>query len=331
MVAVELLAAFVLIVGGAIGFTNAVEWLGHRLNLGAGAVGAILAAVGTALPESVIPLVALASGGGQEAVDIAIGAIIGAPFLLGTVAMLLVAGSAIAFRNRREQGERVMVDADSTRRDLRFFLAVMPVGVLLGVLSTSPAAQVAAAAALAVAYGLYTARTIRRGGDADEQEELKPLWFDRTKDAPRTWRIAAQFLVSLAAIIGGAELFVSGVESIAKSLGVSALIISLLLAPLATELPEKANSVLWMRNGKDVLAAGNITGAMAFQATIPVALGLLLTTWDLDRYAVAAAVAGIAGGAVALWTLPRGRRVGVVPGLVWAGLFAGFVAFAAFG
>ena len=52
--ALELLGAFVLIIAGAIGFTNAVEWLGQRMNLGAGAVGALLAAVGTALPESII-------------------------------------------------------------------------------------------------------------------------------------------------------------------------------------------------------------------------------------------------------------------------------------
>src|SRR6185295_20375295 len=91
--ALPISAAFVLIVGGAIWFTNAVEWLGHRLDLAAGAVGATLAAVGTALPESVIPIVALLSGGGEESVDIAIGAIIGAPFLLGTLAMLLVVGS----------------------------------------------------------------------------------------------------------------------------------------------------------------------------------------------------------------------------------------------
>ncbi|HYI19681.1 MAG TPA: hypothetical protein VD836_13295, partial [Solirubrobacteraceae bacterium] len=105
MVALELLAAFVLIVGGAIGFTNAVEWLGHRLNLGHGAVGALLAAVGTALPESVIPVVALISGGGdEESVQIAIGAIIGAPFVLATLAMLVIAGSALAYRGRRDQG-----------------------------------------------------------------------------------------------------------------------------------------------------------------------------------------------------------------------------------
>src|SRR5215216_4972529 len=108
MTAIELLAAFALVIGGAIGFTNAVEWLGQRLNLGEGAVGALLAAVGTALPESVIPIVALLSGGGEEATEIAIGAIVGAPFLLGTLAMVLVVGSAHLFSGRRDQGSDVV-------------------------------------------------------------------------------------------------------------------------------------------------------------------------------------------------------------------------------
>ncbi len=331
VVVLELLAAFVLIVVGAIGFTNAVEWLGHRLNLGAGAVGAILAAVGTALPESIIPVVALARNPGDpEAVEIAIGAIIGAPFLLGTVAMLLVAGSAIAFRDRREQDDRVEIDPRSTRRDLTFFLAVFPCGLLLGALAVERPARIVAAVALIAAYGAYTARTIKRGGDATD-EELKPLYFDRSKqDPPNTRQIAAQFVVSLGAIILGAELFVGGVETIAEELGIAALIIALILAPLATELPEKANSVVWMRQGKDVLAVGNITGAMAFQSTIPVALGLTLTDWDLNRYALAAGIAGIAGAALALYALPR-QHLRPVHAAVWGALFVGFVAFAAFG
>jgi cation:H+ antiporter len=329
VVALELLAAFVLIVAGAIGFTNAVEWLGHRLNLGAGAVGAILAAVGTALPESVIPVVALARNPDDpEAIEIAIGAIIGAPFLLGTVAMLLVAASAIVFKDRRAQGDRVEVDPRSTRRDLHFFLAVMPFGLLLGAWAPPTHVRMAAAVLLLIAYAGYTARTVKGGGDADAEEELKALFFDRTKENPPSRvEIGVQLLVSLAAIILGAELFVRGVESIAESLGIMPLIVALILAPLATELPEKTNSVLWMRQGKDVLAAGNITGAMAFQATIPVALGLMLTDWDLDRYALAA---GIAGAALALYALPR-HRLGAVHAAVWGALFAGFVAFAALG
>ncbi len=332
MVALEMLAAFVLIVGGAIGFTNAVEWLGHRLNLGQGAVGALLAAVGTALPESVIPVVALLSGGGdEESVEIAIGAIIGAPFVLGTLGMLVIAGSALAFRGRREQGSDVDCEVASTRRDLHGFLLLFPVGILIGALDTSAAVQLAAAALLIAGYGVYAWQTVRRGGDASDDDELAALYFDTTKDdPPSTLQITLQFIVSLAAIVLGAELFVGAVESIARSLGVAPLVLALVLAPLATELPEKANSILWVREGKDTLAVGNVTGAMAFQATIPVALGLAATHWDLEPEAVVAGVIALAGGAIALHVLPR-SRVGLLPTLAWAAMFAGFVVFVAVG
>ena len=330
MVALELLASFVLIVGGAIGFTNAVEWLVHRLDLGQGAVGALLAAVGTALPESVIPVVALLSGGGSdESVEVAIGAIIGAPFVLGTLAMLVIAASARAYRGRRDQGSDVETEAGSTRRDLVVFLALFPVGLIVGALDTSPAVQLAAAALLVAGYGVYSWQTVRHGGDASEDDELAPLYFDISKDdPPSTLQIALQFVVSLGAIVGGAELFVGAVESIAESLGVAPLVLALVLAPLATELPEKANSILWVRSGKDALAVGNVTGAMAFQATIPVAFGLAVTQWDLEVEALVAGAIALAGGAIALYVLPRGE-VGLLPTLAWAGMFAGFVVFVA--
>jgi cation:H+ antiporter len=113
--ALELLAAFVLIIGGAIGFTNAVEWLGKRLDLGAGVVGALLAAVGTALPESVIPIVALVGGGGEEAEQIAIGAIIGAPSLLGTLGARAGRGLGDAVRGLRRPRRRNVLRASRRR------------------------------------------------------------------------------------------------------------------------------------------------------------------------------------------------------------------------
>jgi cation:H+ antiporter len=328
--ALELIAAFALVIGGAIGFTNAVEWLGKRLNLAEGAVGALLAAVGTALPESVIPIVALISGGGGEgATQIAIGAIIGAPFLLGTLAMLLVVGSAHVFSSRREQGARVEAGRDDVRRDLRWFLILMPPGILLGVIGAPDGVRYAAAALLLAGYGLYVRDTLRAGGEAEEDEDLNPLYFDTSRgDPPNTLQITLQFIVSLAAIIAGAELFVNAVEHIADAAGISPLVLALVLAPLATEMPEKANSVLWVRRGKDELALGNITGAMSFQASIPVALGLVFTAWDLETQAVVAAVAGLAGGLLARWALPR-RHVGILPVAAWGALFVGFVAYAA--
>lgn len=305
IVGLELAAAFVLIVGGAIWFTNAVEWLGHRLDLGAGAVGALLAAVGTALPESIIPIVALLGGATGEQVQLAYGAIIGAPFMLATIAMLLIVGSAFLFRRRRAQDRWLTLDVATTRRDLAFFLALFPVGVALGALGVATPWRIAAAVALLGGYALYVRMTVAHTGGADD-DELRPLFVDTSKDdPPSTLQITIQFAVSLAAIVGGAELFVTAVEEISHSLGVPLLVLALILAPLATELPEKANSVLWVRTGKDALAAGNVTGAMAFQATIPVAFGLLATPWDLGGYAVAAGCVALVGGAIALLALPR--------------------------
>lgn len=305
IVGLELAAAFVLIVGGAIWFTNAVEWLGHRLDLGAGAVGALLAAVGTALPESIIPIVALLGGASGEQVQLAYGAIIGAPFMLATIAMLLIVGSAFLFRRRREQDRWLTLDVATTRRDLAFFLALFPVGIVLGALGVATPWRIAAAVALLGGYALYVRMTVAHTGGA-EDEELRPLFVDTTKDdPPSSLQIGIQFVVSLIAIVGGAELFVTAVEEISHSLGVPLLVLALILAPLATELPEKANSVLWVRTGKDALAAGNVTGAMVFQAAIPVAFGLLATPWDLGGYAVGAGCVALVGGAMALLALPR--------------------------
>ena len=59
---IELILSLAAILGAAVIFTNAVEILGDRLGLGHGAVGSILAAVGTALPETMILSTAPESG-----------------------------------------------------------------------------------------------------------------------------------------------------------------------------------------------------------------------------------------------------------------------------
>src|SRR3954449_11147390 len=138
MEVVLLAVSFAVVLAGALLFTNAVEWLGHRLALGQGAVGSVLAAVGTATPETLIAIIALISAEeGSE--DVAIGAIVGAPFLLGTLAMGLVGLFAYLYRERRDQGVRLEAHAPTLERDLLFFLAFFAVA---GALSWGPPAPV---------------------------------------------------------------------------------------------------------------------------------------------------------------------------------------------
>ena len=137
-----------------------------------------------------------------------------------------------------------------------------------------------------VAYAIYVRQTLRGGGDVQEEDTIGPLYMDRTPgDNPPGITVGIQLVVGLGAIVGGAHLFVEELLHVAEQIGIEPLVLSLVLAPLATELPEKANSFFWVKDGKDSLALGNITGAMVFQSTIPIAVGLALTEWDLDKFA----------------------------------------------
>jgi cation:H+ antiporter len=297
------------ILGAAILFTNAVEIMGDRLNLGAGAVGSVLAAVGTALPETMIPLVAILGSlllgtGSAAAGEIGIGAILGAPFLLATLALFIVGAAGIGYKGRRETGSEITADRKTAIPDLVFFLACFIPAAAAGILPLPLPLKIGLAALLLVAYGLYVVRTVKGGGEAEEDIPARlTLWPFRSQGP--TWAVAAQLIGTIAVMAFGAHLFVGAVEHLSKSVGIPAGLIALVLAPLATELPEKFNSVLWLRDNKDTLAIGNITGAMVFQSTIPVSVGVLFTPWRLDFITAVAAIFAILSSIVFLGFLLR--------------------------
>jgi cation:H+ antiporter len=332
MEVVLLLASFAIILAGAQFFTNAVEWAGHRMSLGEGAVGSLIAAVGTAMPETLIPVIAIL-GGSEGAEEVAVGAIIGAPFLLATIAMMLVGLFAYVYRGRRKQGVELDAHKPTLERDLVFFLIFFTFGCALGAFDVPDGVQYVGVAVLLIAYGAYVVRTLRGGGETQAEDTLEPLFLARPTGVkaeatePPNGLIIFQLLVSLGTIVGGAHLFVEELIHVADSIGVEPIVLSLVLAPLATELPEKANSFFWVRDGKDSLALGNITGAMVFQSTIPIAFGLAFTEWDLDKFGILSAVLGVAGGIVAYEALHRRGRF-VLPAVVaWGVLYATFITF----
>jgi cation:H+ antiporter len=319
-------ASFAVLLAGALLFTNAIEWFGSKLQLGQGAVGSLLAAVATALPESLIPVVAII-GGGEDADDVAIGAILGAPLLLATIAMALVGVAALIYRERRPQGLECTVHFPTLKRDLGFFMACLTVALLLG-LGAPTALQIAGAFVLIAAYAAYATWTLRHSGTVESEEQLKPLIMDTTRsDPPAMSTVVLQLFVALGAIVGGAEIFVEQVLHVADSLDLEPLLLSLVLAPFATELPEKANSFFWVRDGKDSLALGNITGAMVFQSTLPVAIGLAFTSWELDRFSIVAGCLALAGGLLAILTLQVRRRFTGGAIVLWALLYLAFVGY----
>jgi cation:H+ antiporter len=316
MTVVFFLLSFVIILAGCELFVNSVEWFGRRLELGEGAVGSVLAAVGTALPETIIPIVAILTGG-KAGIDVGTGAILGAPFMLSTLAMFVCGSAVVIFSRTGRRTRTVRLNRVILNRDLSFFLVVYSVAVLLGVVHVGPIKH-AVAFLLLASYAVYVYRTMKSEGDL--QGDTRALYFHAAAESPMLRLILLQLVVALSAIILGADLFVRELTKLAEALSVPPLIISLLLTPVATELPEKFNSVMWMRQ----LALGNITGAMVFQSAIPVAVGMAFTPWQLDRHGLLAAGLALASGSLLWLRLRTTGRVGV-----WA-LLTGGVFYLAF-
>jgi cation:H+ antiporter len=258
-------------------FTNGVEWLGKRWGLTEGAVGSILAAVGTALPETLVPVIAILTGGGREAAtEIGMGAILGAPFMLGTLAFFVTGIAALIFYRRRKSS-LMLINRELMLRDLTFFISVYSLAIATAFIKNHQF-KLVIAVFLLILYLVYVWRTLQMG-QICESDDINPLFLAKHIYNPATNTILAQVGLALLGIMAGAHFFVDSVEVLAERLAISPLLLSLIITPIATELPEKFNSIIWVRQGKDTLALGNITGAMVFQSSVIPAIGIFLTPW----------------------------------------------------
>jgi len=277
-------ASVVVTLGGCALFTNGIEWLGKRLKVPEGAIGSVFAAVGTTLPETSIPVIAIFFGSGQERTEVGLGAILGAPFMLSTLVLPLLAGLLLLYARLGKRGPTFDLDYGEVRIDLQFFLVAYGLAMACAFLPSRPLHYLAAGLLVAL-YIFYV--KLKFSGAHQEEAALDPLFFARQSARPSYGLIGLQGLVGLVGLAGGAHLFVTAAKEMAAVMHVSPLLLALLIAPLATELPEMSNSFLWLYRKKDTLAVGNVTGAMVFQGTFPVSVGLIGTEWTLTPSALA--------------------------------------------
>ncbi|SMB89319.1 cation:H+ antiporter [Desulfonispora thiosulfatigenes DSM 11270] len=313
----ELLLGLTVILIGAELFTNGIEWLGVRMKFSEGAVGSVLSAVGTALPESMIPVVAILFNPSESSSHIGIGAILGAPFMLGTLAFFITGLSARMFLWRKDKKYYLNVDCKVVSNDIIFFIIMYSLAMgasFIGFMHIKKAIAIL----LILGYGYYVKRTFK-SGDRLGGHNLRALYCNFS-EKPRLRMILLQIFVALTAIILGAHYFVSGIETLAMKMKIPYLVLALIIAPIATELPEKFNSVLWISQKKDTLAIGNITGAMVFQSSLLPALGILTTPWDLNGISLLSGILVLISALVLLISLKRNRFL-KTSSLMFSGIF----------
>ena len=302
MVVGQLLLMLIVILIAAEVFTNALEHLGERLKISEGVTGSLFAAVGTALPETMVPLLAIFAGTSNTKIneEIGVGAILGAPLMLSTLSICLMAFFVL---KKRGLHGHFNPERSGLTRDLNFFLGAFTLaGVALFVPHETPLLRGMLALVMVLIYFIYIMLTLRASSalvkDGHGTEAHAPMFLARLGLPQNMLLILVQLALGLVLLVGGAKGFIHGIEDVSQVFGISALLLSLMIIPIATELPEKVNSILWIRRHKDTLAFGNITGAMVFQGTLLPAIGITLTPWAPQREVLAGIVVTLVA---ALW------------------------------
>lgn len=321
---VQLIVGLLLILVAAQIFSNALEYLGQKLGISSGVTGSVLAAIATASPEAIIPILAIIAGGSNHATNeqISVGAILGAPLMLSTLSTFLMALSAI--KKRGIMG-KITPEITGFKRDLQFFIAAFVCAAIAMYLPLDPKIwRFVLGITLCGIYALYIFRTFAASkklvADGHGVITHDPLFLTKLKLKNNLSTVLLQIVLGFIFLLVSAKIFINGLEHIARDLGISALILSLLVIPVATELPEKVNSILWLRKKKDTLAVGNITGSMVFQGTLLPAIGIMLTPWQPNK----AVTAGILITLIsAVWIRLNASKKGtsilalLVPGLFY--------------
>ena len=307
LITLELLGALVLLVVASDAFTNAVEWVGSIYGLTRSAMGSVVAAIGSSLPETMVAIVAILILRDPASQAVGIGAVLGAPFMLATVVFALIGLTAIVRRKMSDNAQRLQANVQSAVFGLVLFGSAFAVAIGASFYPT-PAVRSIAAALVLGAYVIYLIYHIRRKGSPAENHPPRLRLAPRSAEPP-VYAVFGQLILALAVTVAASHWFVDAVTQASAEVGVSPLVISLFLSPIATELPEVMNVVIWMRRGLDDLAVGNVLGAMMFQTSVASAIGLLATPWRLDMNAYVACGATLLAVALVLGVTSVRRRL----------------------
>ncbi|MBI1822907.1 MAG: hypothetical protein HYR80_02140 [Nitrospirae bacterium] len=220
---------------------------------------------------------------GQSAIVLmssGIGAILGAPFMLSTLTLPLVGFGVYFFSKRKKRSRQIHLNFQEIGVDLKYFLISFTFAIAASLIENRLTHIVIAL--FLIGLYLYYLKIVFQRPSADHLD-LEPLYFRRKAKHPGILIVGFQTVTGLGLIIAGAYSFIDGIKAIALIFHLSPMILSLLVTPIATELPEKLNSLIWISKKKDHLAFSNVTGAMVFQSTFPVSIGLFGTPWRFDQ------------------------------------------------
>lgn len=226
----------IMVLWGAGKLTDGATSLAARMNIPPIVIGLTVVAMGTSMPEFFISFISALKG----TTDLAVGNVVGSN-IFNT--MLIVGTAALV--------APMTILRSTVKKDIPF--TVLASAMLIPMTLDGDISRFDAALLFIVfiAFMVYTVRSAKNG-NSDDQAEAKQM---------PVWKAISFFVLGLACLIVGSNLFVDGATAVASLLGVSEAVIGLTIVAGGTSLPELATSVVAARKGQSAIAMGNVIGS----------------------------------------------------------------------
>lgn len=264
MYALSILAGLALLYWGADRMVLGAAATGRNLGISPMVIGLTILGFVTSIPEILVSATAALTG----APFIAIGNAIGSNITnLGLVAGVAALVAPLSVRSATLRRELIAMTGISCLPVVLFFNdrldrldGIILILALLGFL-----------------YWIVRLASRTHGQDAIEAEYATEIPRDVRQATAVLWILAGLIL-----LVAGSNALVWGSENLARSIGISDLVIGLTLVAVGTSLPELAVSVVAARKGEHGLALGNIIGSNAFNMLAVIGVAALIAPADLD-------------------------------------------------
>ena len=315
MTFVYLIAGLVLLVAGAEVLVRGAAKLAAQFGIPPLIIGLTVVAFGTSAPETAVSVQAALDGSG----DLAIGNVVGSNianvlFILGLTALI---APLIVSRQLIRLDVPIMIGASL----LTFALAWD------GSLSKLDGAILFAGI---VAYTAFLIISSRKQKSLEDDEFSKEFGLDEPVK-PYAWAInLGLIIVGLVLLVSGSNFLVEGVVTLARTLGISELVIGLTVVAVGTSLPELATSVLAAIKGERDIAVGNIVGSNIFNLLCVLGLASMVSPQAISVAANALAFDFPVMIAVAVACLPiffAGYRINRWEGLLFLAYYVAYTVY----
>jgi cation:H+ antiporter len=256
-----------LLVVGAELLVRGASRLAVRLGISPLVIGLTVVAYGTSTPELAVSVQAGLAG----QADIAVGNVVGSNifnvlFILGLSALIAP----------------LVVSRQLVRLDVPLMIGVSVVLLVVALDGTINWFDGILLTAGMVAYTVFAVRQSRKESAAVQREYAQEYGDAGRQGRRRLFAQIGLIVIGLALLVLGARWLVDGAVAIAKTLGLSELVIGLTIVAAGTSLPEVATSVVAALRGERDIAVGNVVGSNIFNILAIAGVAALITPGGLN-------------------------------------------------